>query len=562
VGLSVSDILSLPVLSEAKILAGKKGINREVSLVTVGEVPDIGDWLTGNELVLSTFFATDASPEAQAEFTRRIIKAGASALIVKPGRFIEAVGPEIIALGEENDFPIIEVPGEVRWTHITAGISERIVGEHLSLLERSQEIHSSMLDVVIGGGSWQSIADTAAGLLDRPVVLENSYCELLARALPGGAGKKLLEKLEPLGPGEADAIRKGAAPREERVYRTPFENGKEFTSRVTIPIAVSGDILGYVSTFENDRPLNDLDMEAVESAATVAAVEMGRELARLEAETRLRGDFLDDLLAGAFDAGPTMLQRASFLGGDLSRGCMCLVVDIDAFGDFVIGQGMSEPEIQRVKNRYFSKVKEIVRSYHQDALVTPRSDNVIAFLPPEGEDAGRLESTAASTATRIRSACRELFPEFTVTIGLGRFHADPAETGRAYREAQTALQVSQRLGETGNIASFDDMGIYKLLLSAMEEDPEEVQNFYEETIARIVRYDKEHKTDLVGTLETYLGNNRSIAVTAEAMFTHRHTIRYRLGRINDLTGLDVNKSEDQEKLGFGLKAMRLLRKEL
>lgn len=558
--LSINDILTLPVLADAKVLAGEKGITREVSLVTVGEVPDIGDWLTGNELVLSTFFATDASPEAQADFTRRIIKAGASGLIVKPGRFIEAISPEILALGDEHGFPVIEVPESVRWTHITAGISERIVGEHLALLERSREIHNSMLDVVIGGGSWESIADTSAQLLGRPVVLENSYYEMLASALPKGAGKKLLEKLAPLSQEAARSIREERVPREERVYRTPFDNGKEFISRVTMPIAVSGDILGYVSTFENDIPLNELDMEAVEGTATVAAVEMGRELARLEAETRLRGDFLDDLLAGAFDAGPTMLQRASFLGGDLSRGCMAVVIDIDSFGDFVVSRGLSEPEVQRIKNRYFSKVKEIVRSYHKNALVTPRSDNVIAFLPPEGDNAGKLVSTAAATAARIRSACRELFPEFTVTIGLGRFHEDPAATARAYREAQTALQVSQRLGETGNIATFDDMGIYKLLLSAMEEDPEEVQNFYDETIAKIVQYDKDHKTDLVGTLEAFLNNNRSIAVTSEALFTHRHTIRYRLGRINDLTGLDVNKSDDQEKLGFGLKAMRLLRK--
>jgi DNA-binding PucR family transcriptional regulator len=120
--------------------------------------------------------------------------------------------------------------------------------------------------------------------------------------------------------------------------------------------------------------------------------------------------------------------------------------------------------------------------------------------------------------------------------------------------------VSQRLGETGAIATFDDMGVYKLLLGALEEDPEEVRNFYEETIARIEAYDRQHNTDLVGTLEAYLANNRSVAATAEALFTHRHTIRYRLGRINDLTGLDVHRSEDQEKLGFGLKVMRLLRR--
>jgi purine catabolism regulator len=542
------------------VLAGKAGLNREVSLVTVGEVPDIGNWLTGNELVLSTFFATDASPEAQADFTRKIVNAGAAGLIVKPGRFIEVIGPDIVALGDENDFPVIEVPEDVRWTHITAEISERIVGEHIGLLRRSQEIHSSLLDVVIGGGSWQSIADTAAQLLERPVLLENSYKEVLAKSVPDGMDAGVLDELESAGAEEAGDAGRDEPARNERFIRHAIGGNKHFSNRVTLPVAVSGDILGYVSTFENKSPLNELDLEAVEGTATVAAVEMGRELARLEAETRLRGDFLDDLLAGEFDAGPTMLQRASYLGGDLSKGCMALVADIDDFGEYVMGQKLSEPEVQRVKNRYFSKVKQIIRAYHQDALVTPRSDNVIAFLPPVGDDATKLMGTAHSTASRIRNSCRELFPDFTVSVGLGRFHGDPAGTGRAYREAQTALQVSQRLGETGNIASFDDMGIYKLLLSAMEEDPVEIQNFYDETIAKIVIYDKEHKTDLVGTLETFLANNRSIAVTAEAMFTHRHTIRYRLGRIHDLTGLDVNKSEDQEKLGFGLKAMRLLRR--
>jgi DNA-binding PucR family transcriptional regulator len=171
-----------------------------------------------------------------------------------------------------------------------------------------------------------------------------------------------------------------------------------------------------------------------------------------------------------------------------------------------------------------------------------------------------LLAIARSTATRIRKSCGELMPDLTVSVGIGRFHTDPAETRRAFREAQSALQVSQRLGETASIATFDDMGVYKLLLGALEEDPEEVRNFYQETIARIEDYDRQHNTDLVGTLEAYLSNNRSVAATAEALFTHRHTIRYRLSRINDLTGLDVHRSEDQEKLGFGLKVMRLLRR--
>jgi len=559
-GLSVADILELPILAEARILAGKKGLSREVTQVTVGEVPDIGDWLTGGELVLSTFFAVETTPEAQTEFVRKIINAGAAGLMVKPERFIKAVDSEIIALGDRNDFPVIEVPSEVRWTHVIADISELIVGEHLSLLERSHEIHQKLLDVVIDGGGWQSIADTIVELLGRPVLLEDSFFDVLASAVPAGMDTGIFDRFEQprVKSSRKQVSREGS--RTDRYQRVSLGDNEGFPARVTVPIVVSRDVLGYVSSFEIDSALNELDLVALENAATIAALEMGRDLVRLETENRLRGDFVDDLLAGEFDAGPTMLQRASYLGGDLSRGCMVLIADIDSFGEYVVSNKLKEPEVQRIKNRYFGGVKQVIRPYHDKALLTPKSDNVIAFLPPLAGEEDKLQSVARSTAARIRTTCRELLPDLTVSIGLGRFHADPGETGRAYREAQTALRVSQRLGETGAIATFDDMGIYKLLLSAMEEDPDEVSNFYEETIAIIERYDREHKTDLVGTLETFLANNRSIAATAEALFTHRHTVRYRLGRIADLTGLDVNKSEDQEKLGFGLKAMRLLRR--
>lgn len=559
-GLRVSEILNLPILADAKLLAGRKGLDREVSQVTVGEVPDIGDWLTGGELVLSTFFAAAKDPEAQVEFTRKIIKSGAAGLLVKPGRFVKAVAPELVSLGNRHRFPIVEIPDEVRWTHIIAEISEHIVGEHVSLLRRSQDIHRRLLDVVIDGGSWQSIADTTAELLGRPVILEDGFHETLAQSVPVGTQSELVDMFIGMRNGAGNGKRSEARGRTERYQRTPFDDGAEYPAIITVPVTVSRDVQGYVSSFETDAPLNDLDLVALESAATVAAVAMGRELARLEAETRLRGDFVDDLLAGEFDAGPTMLQRASFLGGDLSRGCLVLIADIDSFGEFVVGNALKEQEVQQIKNRFFSGVKQVIRSHHQNALLTPKSDNVIAFLPPLGDGGEKLMSVARSTATLIRQACKEMLPGLTVTVGLGRFHSNPAETRRAYREAQSALQVSQRLGETGAIVTYDDMGVYKILLGALEEDPEEVRSFYDETIARVEEYDHQHNTDLVGTLEAYLANNRSVASTADALYTHRHTIRYRLGRINDLTGLDVHKSEDQEKLGFGLKAMRLLRR--
>ena len=106
--------------------------------------------------------------------------------------------------------------------------------------------------------------------------------------------------------------------------------------------------------------------------------------------------------------------------------------------------------------------------------------------------------------------------------------------------------------------SFEDTGAYRLLLPAMSDDPAELERFYLDTIAPLVAYDEQYGTELVGTLEAFLANDGSMAATYKQLFTHRHTIRYRLERIRELTGLDVNSTDGRERLGLGLKAMRVL----
>ena len=106
--------------------------------------------------------------------------------------------------------------------------------------------------------------------------------------------------------------------------------------------------------------------------------------------------------------------------------------------------------------------------------------------------------------------------------------------------------------------AFEETGAYRLLLPAMSEDPGELQRFYAETVEPLVAYDEQYETDLVQTLETFLECDGNVANTAQRLFTHRHTIRYRLERVRDLSGLDVGSTDGREKLGLGLKAMRVL----
>ena len=106
--------------------------------------------------------------------------------------------------------------------------------------------------------------------------------------------------------------------------------------------------------------------------------------------------------------------------------------------------------------------------------------------------------------------------------------------------------------------AFEETGAYRLLLSAMSENPAELQRFYAETVEPLVAYDEQYATDLVATVEAFLEADGNVAGTAQRLFTHRHTIRYRLERVRELCGLDVGSSDGREKLSLGLKAMRVL----
>jgi sugar diacid utilization regulator len=175
----------------------------------------------------------------------------------------------------------------------------------------------------------------------------------------------------------------------------------------------------------------------------------------------------------------------------------------------------------------------------------------VAVIVPAGED-GQLARAAQALERELGAA----LSGFGITVAHSRLAEDPADLYRAGKEAELAANVAEAEGRS--MLAFEDTGAYRLLLPAMSEDPAELERFYQETLAPLAAYDEQYETDLVNTVETYLDNDGNVAQTAAHLFTHRHTVRYRLERVKELTGHDIGSSEGREKLSLGLKAMRVL----
>jgi DNA-binding PucR family transcriptional regulator len=176
----------------------------------------------------------------------------------------------------------------------------------------------------------------------------------------------------------------------------------------------------------------------------------------------------------------------------------------------------------------------------------------VLLLVPGGE-----EATAARAAEAVLRELEAGLAGYTFALGRSRIAVDPVDLPRAAGEALLAANVAQG-GSDGVALAFEQTGAYRLLLSAMSENPSELQRFYSETVEPLLAYDEQYETELVRTLATFLEADGNVAGTAQRLFTHRHTIYYRLERVRELSGLDVSSSDGREKLSLGLKAMRVL----
>ena len=304
-----------------------------------------------------------------------------------------------------------------------------------------------------------------------------------------------------------------------------------------------------------DEPVGALRLGAAAPAGpilvrlvtTILASEVERLRAPERASAEAAESFLRALLTRELTGADAVGERAEELGVDLEDGASMLVVRAHAHvaGD----DGRRSRILSLVERGAAAAVPGAI------AALTERhelpGDEVLVLVPSADEDAG------ARAAESVRRELQAGLAGHTFTGGCSRAWAAPGGLHRAASEALLAANVAEGDAERPVLA-FDETGAYRLLLSAMAEDPAELQRFYAETVEPLVAYDEQYETGLVTTVEAFLDADGNIAGTAQRLFTHRHTIRYRLERVRELSGLDVGSTDGREKLSLGLKAMRVL----
>jgi sugar diacid utilization regulator len=285
------------------------------------------------------------------------------------------------------------------------------------------------------------------------------------------------------------------------------------------------------------------------------ALEVDRAKAPERATEAAVGDFLQDLLGRRVTDRENIVARAGELGCDVTAGASIIVVRARPQH---AEEGDWRARVLTVAERGARGVERACLAALAEAgwMRHGRGPNEEAGGRAERELVGPDASGAKRTAAAVVRELEAGLPGFTVTVARSRHAHDPADLHRAGAEALLAANVAEARGAIE--LSFEETGAYRLLLPAMSEDPTELEGFFDETVAPLAAYDEQYETELVRTVETFLDADGNVAGTAERLFTHRHTIRYRLERVKELSGLDVGSTDGRERLSLGLKAMRVL----
>ncbi|MCO6010774.1 helix-turn-helix domain-containing protein [Actinoallomurus purpureus] len=392
-------------------------------------------------------------------------------------------------------------------------VANTALAQTVATLRYSTNIHERLAAVAAAGEGPEGIAEALHELTGYPIVVEDRHGNLRAWA---GSG------------------RPGPCPRQEHADREEMLRESARTARpvrhhdrVVMPAGPPGEVLGVLALVDPDGAAGPQEFTALEHAATVLALR----LARLNglAEDRLGRDLADALLAGADEE--TALTRAETLGYDLRRAHRAVVVA-------EVSPGADVEEL-------LDAVRDAAHDVGVGSLLAVRDGEVVVL------------TNADRPWPHLQAAIRRRFGGGPCRLGVGGKYDRPADFSRSYHEARLALRLQARYEGEGKIIEFDRLGVYRLL--AEIEDQDGVERFVHEWLGALLDYDEHRRSDLVMTLSRYLECGRGYQATTAALAIHRSTLKYRIQRIREISGHDLNDPDVCFNLQLATRALRTLR---
>jgi len=433
--------------------------------------------------------------------------------------------------------PVFILPAGADLRGIQQAALELIVNRQSYLMERGALVSQTLTRRALEGAGLDGLARAMADLTGKSAVVQDKRLMTLAQAVAPSMSHIWDDLVDALG--SFSQLPEGLRDRRQAAAMAGMRDQSlpGGLMRLVCPIVAQGIARGYLSIIGADGDLDALDQLVVEYGAAACALEMAKAKAVSDAEKRAHGDFIDAVLTGAVPLD------------ELVRWAQRIGTDLDAPHAALVWRWAAVPEAPSLR-RLETLVNQSVVQLGAHALVRPRGGEVVVFC---GVAALDRPDTALSLAEAIRKAAAGEYPKINVYGGIGRPAGELPDWKDSYREAVQALSMAARLREYKPLY-FGDLSVYRLLFQ-LEGNPE-LEAFCREALGPLLEY--EGGGDLLETLEAFCERLGNLSQTAEKLFIHRNSLLYRMERISQIAGLDMNNPDTRLSVHLALKVRKML----
>ena len=527
---TLEDVTRLALPLGTTVVAAGEFMQRSVRWVVVINPEAPLPYLEGGELALLVPGKADLN-----EVLHSCSAANVAAVACAP-----PISPITLAAAEIAKLPILQLPPNTNLREVERTVIGLLIDHQNHLERRSTQIYQQLVQLASENVGLDRLVHEIGRYQNKTVIVQDKHLRIIHSSVTPTLAADFDEisdllvdrRMLPNTLQDRHRLPRHTTPVAQQLLRD------DTLLRVVAPIVTQNVGRGYLSFIGDVNSFTDLDTIVLTHGAVVCALEMARAKAISEIEKRLRGDFLDSLMAGTVGEAEAQAEGDRF-GHDMTAPHIALVLT---------WYGNKHPSSRRLE----TLVNGMLAGKQIGAMLRLRENEVRMFFAP---DSTAPVQSARETAEEIRGEAKREYPDAKLAIGIGSLASRVNDWRGSYREAAQAADICRRL-QSETPMYIGDLGIYTFL--ARPDYRDDLRALRDSTIGNLLQYEERQRADLLLTLEAFFQCHGNHTQTAEMLSVHRNTLFYRMNRISEITGLDLNRPDVRLAVHLALKIHRLL----
>ncbi|WP_025023964.1 PucR family transcriptional regulator [Companilactobacillus nodensis] len=503
---SLEEILGLTALSKAKIIAGKKDIHKNVSNIMIMEGHDVEKWVKPGYIILTSLYGyKNEKKEEFINLFKKLNELKCSAVIVKLNRAVSMVPEELIHTCNKMGLPLITIDDNIGYKDIILPVMQQLFDQNNRLLNHYKDVNQKYIQLAASGATIENLIQQLDVIINNQVDIVPDLESINYVVSSRTYSSKVLSA------GKSEVLKSDQFQNYDYYMRdiTQYDHLHPDVKQILVKLDGNETNKGYLCITESNQKLSSEDYIAIEIAVNFINLEILKSSALKNAKKDSVNEQFDEFLAGNLPLDgilPEIFEEKNFQMNKEYRSFYCKIINSNDSEKNLLNQKITISSLENRCKIYWPRI--VYRSWiDQIYILVESDDSIIEFKKKLNTIVSYIQKNSKSKLTiQISIGNRETL-QFIPDIS---------------KKCLSNLQIESKLENKDFIISEDDLGILQLLPFPINKT--EIINLLPDEL--IYMYKKE--PELIETLNSYIKNQTNITQSAEHLYIHPKTMRYRL----------------------------------